>query len=237
LIPEIYLPKKSGVDGLALYFDETLNTWPSIELEKNLRWVYSVCHCWILTSRKLCNLVGENKGLSVRKLPKVFRDRYGFAGQIFMRACELRGLSSTFIRRFHDTLKDLPPRKSSEEREKSLSLLNEYCIRSEEIYERLVIKLDLEADGLAPQPFRPIYSYISRFDDLEKNVIQVFSKSEKPLTGDQLAQKAGYKKGTYFRTRLSALVKQKILISRCPGYKLNPEYNFLLDLIKPSSKS
>lgn len=203
LIRKMYPKISKKSESFTLYFDKTLDTWPVLEYEKDLNWVYSVCYCWKRVSENLCNLFDEDKNLSVENFPQVVRDRYRFAGQVFMRACELRGISSTPINRFYDKLNDL----STASRDIQLLNLRRYLTLIDDIFARLEIKLELEADGLVPKTLEKRPSVFSRPSELEKKIIRVYlSEPRRSFTAKRLAEEVGRKNTAHFRAKLAYLV-------------------------------
>ncbi len=63
-------------------------------------------------------------------------------------------------------------------------------------------------------------------DDAEQDILEALRN--RTLTGEKLAEKAGYPYNFKFKSSLSGLRKRGILGNKSPGYFLEPEYEFLL---------
>jgi len=62
--------------------------------------------------------------------------------------------------------------------------------------------------------------------DTESNIVEALSKDV--MTGEKLAEKAGYPYNSNFKNTLSSLRKREILGNKAPGYFLEPTYHFLI---------
>ncbi|HEX2953091.1 MAG TPA: hypothetical protein VHR47_03800 [Bacillota bacterium] len=217
---------------LEQYFDRTLKTTPSPELEKDLDWVYTVCTFWNLLSKDIIIQVKENDFSWPSDITPSFITKYWHAGRIFMRACELRGISSTPLYRFNQKLEAIASASSRSQCQKAVSDILKFRSAIDEILNRLTIKLELESDGLIPglSLHKSLNFYNLR--PLERKIIEVFLEIKYPLSTDRLAEEMKHKNNSYFRLALATLVDRQILINRHPNYEFNPRYNFLFAQIK-----
>jgi hypothetical protein len=68
----------------------------------------------------------------------------------------------------------------------------------------------------------------SSLNDTEQDIIEALGNET--LTGEKLAKEAGYRYDFKFKSSLSGLRKRGILGNKSPGYFLESEYEFLLNI-------
>jgi hypothetical protein len=224
--------QENKANSLEEYVEHTLQTTPSPELEKDLDWVFTVCTFWNELSRTLLRQFKENNFSWPSAITSSVITRYEHAGRIFMRACELRGISSIPLYQFNQQFVAVATASSRSQCKKAIADISKFRSTIDEILNRLTIKLELESDGLVPGlSSNPSLNFYT-LRPLERKIIEVFLEIKYALSTKCLAKETGHKNNSYFRLALATLVDRQILINHHPNYKFNPKYNFLFAQIK-----
>jgi hypothetical protein len=83
-----------------------------------------------------------------------------------------------------------------------------------------------QSNKLVDRDKAKIIKEIPELNDAERFIIEALGK--KTLTGEKLAEGAGYPYNSNFKSTLAHLRKRGILDNKAPGYIIKPEYHYLL---------